>query len=70
MSKKVLIIGGAGFIGMNIIKQLTAKGNYNITIGDNFFRGKMDQNLTQLVEETDIKIVSADFTNPSAFDEL
>lgn len=70
MSKKVLIIGGAGFIGMNIIKQLTAKGSYNITIGDNFFRGKMDQNLTQLVEENNIKIVSADFTNPSAFDEL
>jgi len=70
MYKKVLVLGGAGFIGMNIIKELGNKGGYQITIGDNFFRGKMDTQLTKLVEEHKIKIISADFTKVSAFEEL
>lgn len=70
MSKKVLIIGGAGFIGMNIVKELGKKEGYQITIGDNFFRGKMDAQLTKLVEDHNIKVVSADFTEFSSFNEL
>lgn len=71
MSKnKVLILGGAGFIGMNIIRVLGARGDSQITIGDNFFRGKMDADLTGLVEQYQIKVVSEDFTNPAAFDQL
>jgi UDP-glucose 4-epimerase len=70
MSKKVLILGGAGFIGMNIIKKLGARGDSKFTIGDNFFRGKMDDPLTQLIEEHDIKVISADFTESSSFDLL
>ena len=70
MSKKVLLIGGAGFIGMNIIKELGSRGNYEITIGDNFFRGKMDAQLAKLVEENNIKVISADFTEADAFNEL
>jgi UDP-glucose 4-epimerase len=70
MYKKVLIIGGAGFIGMNILKKLAKKENYQITIGDNFFRGKMDKYLSKIVKENKIKVVSADFTEPSAFEKL
>lgn len=70
MSNKVLILGGAGFIGMNIIRELGKRGNSFITIGDNFFRGKMDADLTELVEKYNIKVISADFTEASAFDQL
>ena len=70
MSKKVLLIGGAGFIGMSILSELVKKTGYRITIGDNFFRGKMDSELTRLVEENNIKIVSSDFTNPEAYTQL
>ena len=70
MSKKVLVIGGAGFIGMNIIKELGNRGGYDITIGDNFFRGKMDTQLTGLVEKHNIKVISADFTESVAYDQL
>ncbi|MBO6622619.1 MAG: NAD-dependent epimerase/dehydratase family protein [Balneola sp.] len=70
MSKKVLVLGGAGFIGMNIIKELGSRGDYQISIGDNFFRGKMDEQLTKLVEDYNIKVISADFTEASAFNEL
>lgn len=69
MSKKVLIIGGAGFIGMNITRELALKG-YNITIADNFFRGKMDEYLEEIVEKNNIKVVSDDFTKEKAFSVL
>lgn len=70
MSKKVLVIGGAGFIGMNIVKELAKKEGYKITIGDNFFRGKMDAQLSKLVEDYNIKVISADFTEASSFNKL
>lgn len=70
MSKKVLILGGAGFIGLNIVRQLGQKGNYQITIGDNFFRGKMDAQLKRLVDKHQIKVISADFTDAAAFGQL
>ena len=38
--EKVLILGGAGFIGMNIVKTLAERGSYQITLADNLFRGK------------------------------
>lgn len=69
MSKKVLIIGGAGFIGMNITQKLASKG-YQITIADNFFRGKMDEDLKEIVEKNNIRVVSDDFTKEKAFSAL
>ena len=54
--KKVLLLGGAGFIGFSIAKYLAKKGGYKITIADNFFRagGKIDSSLQSLVDEHDI----------------
>ena len=70
--KKVLLLGGAGFIGFSIAKYLTEKGGYQITIADNFFRagGKIDSSLQSLVDQHDIRIVSGDFTEPNYFLEL
>lgn len=69
-TKKCLVIGGAGFIGMNIVKKLAEKDNYNITIGDNFSRGKKDEYLNSIIKKNNIKVVSADFTDSSSFKEL
>lgn len=70
--KKVLLLGGAGFIGFSIAKNLTEKGGYKITIADNFFRagGKIDSLLQSLVDEHNIRIVSGDFTESNYFLEL
>lgn len=70
MKKKVLLLGGAGFIGLNISKYLAENRNYDITIADNFSRGKKDEDLMALVDKFDVKILEGDFTMPSAFEQL
>ncbi len=64
-NKKVLLLGGAGFIGINIAKYLAKNRNYEITIADNFSRGQMDTDLTKLVDENNIEVIKGDFTIPS-----
>ena len=70
MKKKVLLLGGAGFIGLNISKYLAENRNYDITIADNFSRGKKDEDLMALVDKFGVKILEGDFTMPSAFEQL
>ena len=65
---KVLIIGGAGFIGSKIAETLAARDKYNITIADNLFRGKLDNFLQKIIDEENIKFINADFTDPKSFD--
>ena len=68
--KKVLILGGAGFIGFNIAKQLLNEGLYEITLADNFFRGKKDSDLTELLKNNNVKIVTGDFTCQEEYEKL
>jgi UDP-glucose 4-epimerase len=70
MSKKVLLLGGAGFIGFNITKYLAENRNYSITIADNFARGKQDVLFNELVKKHNIKVVAGDYTDPKTFDLL
>ena len=70
MSKKVLLIGGAGFIGYNITKYLAENRDYDITIADNFFRGKKDDDLNALIESHSIKVIEADLTEAAAFNQF
>ena len=70
--KKVLLLGGAGFIGYNIAKYLSENRNYEITIADNFFRGggKIDPTLKNLVDNNKILLKSGDYTEPKIFNNL
>lgn len=67
---KILVLGGAGFIGMNIVKKLAAKKNYQITIADNLFRGKKDQHLLKLLEKDNVSLIVGDFTVMQNFQKL
>jgi|TARA_B100001094_G_C18191836_1_gene807819 UDP-glucose 4-epimerase len=44
MNKKVLVTGGAGFIGSNLIKQLLSKG-YNVSSIDNYDSGSENNHI-------------------------
>ncbi len=70
MKKKVLLIGGAGFIGYNITKYLAENRDYALTIADNFARGKQDELFNSLVVTHNITVVAGDYTQPATFDLL
>lgn len=70
MSKKVLLLGGAGFIGYNITKYLAENRNYSLTIADSFARGKQDELFNALINKHGIKVVAGDYTDPKTFDLL
>jgi UDP-glucose 4-epimerase len=53
--KKVLVIGGAGFIGSTLVDQLTREDVAEIRIFDNFTRG-CEENLSEALKDPRVKI--------------
>lgn len=68
--EKVIILGGAGFIGLNIAKYLIEKTSYKITIADNLSRGKMDSYLKEIIANDNVDFIEGDFTKESTFKSL
>lgn len=66
--KKILITGGAGFVGYHLAKRLTEQ-NQEVVIVDDFFKGRMDSDLEKL-KENGIKLVKLDLTKESSWDEV
>ena len=50
---KILIVGGAGFIGFALAKRLSKKLNNKITILDNLSRGQLDNEFLGLLKENE-----------------
>jgi len=70
MKKKVLILGGAGFIGLGIARYLGANRNYDITIADIFSPGQKDSDFDQIIADHSINVIEGDFTKPEMFAQL
>lgn len=62
MLKKVLVTGGAGFVGSHLCRRLVEEGNYVLCL-DNFFTGSRD-NVAELLDNPKFKIVTHDVVNP------
>lgn len=58
--KKILIAGGAGFIGSNLSKKLLNEGNY-IYCMDNLYTGRME-NVSELLTNPNFKFINHDIT--------
>lgn len=63
---KILITGGAGFIGSNLCKRLWQEG-HNIICMDNLFTGDKE-NIKDLIGEERFKFIEWDITNPIHMD--
>lgn len=62
MRKKILVTGGAGFIGSHLCKRLVEEGNEVICL-DNYFTGDK-QNLINLIDNPYFELIRHDVTMP------
>ncbi len=68
--KKVLILGGSGFIGINIAKTLVLDKEYNVTIADINCSKRIDDYFSSVADLTNLNVIEGDFTTPEAYDLL
>lgn len=67
---KVLITGGAGFVGYHLAKRLLAQKGYRVTVADNFFRGRYDDDFKALIARPNITFIKGDLTDPRVWRKL
>ena len=60
--KKILVTGGAGFIGSHLCRKLLEKGNAVICL-DNFYTGRKD-NIRDLMNNKDFELIEHNIINP------
>jgi UDP-glucose 4-epimerase/UDP-glucuronate decarboxylase len=63
---RALLLGGAGFIGLHLARRLVNDG-YQVTVVDDFSRGREDADLDALRANPAVQIVSADLTDPASY---
>ncbi|MFH1511071.1 MAG: GDP-mannose 4,6-dehydratase [Candidatus Woesearchaeota archaeon] len=68
--KKILITGGAGFIGYHLTKLLQEDKDNDITLVDNLQRGRMDDDFKALLDHTNTFFVEADLTDQNFYSSL
>jgi len=66
MKKKALITGGAGFIGFHLARNLANQG-YDVSILDNFSRGRKDEEFNELIKRDNVNFIRGDITKEDTF---
>ncbi len=64
--KKILVTGGAGFIGYHISNKLSEDSNNEVVIVDNLHRGRMDSLFSTLISKPNVRFVKEDLTDIGA----
>jgi len=64
---RILITGGAGFIGSHLCKRLSGEGNFIICV-DNFITGRED-NIKDLLSQPNFRLINHDISQPLYFDD-
>jgi UDP-glucose 4-epimerase/UDP-glucuronate decarboxylase len=68
--RRILITGGAGFIGYHLANRLLEDPANEVLLVDNFSRGRQDAQLEKLGRKPGVRLVSGDLTSPAAFEQL
>ena len=67
---KVLITGAAGFVGLHLATELSERAGYQLTLVDNFTRGRHDADFAVLLARPNVRLVTADLSSPDALKQL
>lgn len=67
---RILVTGGAGFVGHHLIRRLLGEGGHEIVLADSFVRGRRDPDFEQLAADPSVRVVEADLTDPAAYGRL
>lgn len=68
--KKILVTGGAGFIGYNISKILSDNKENEVHIIDNFSKGRSDEAFRELTDQSNVSFSNKDLTDKQAYAEI
>ncbi len=68
--KKILVTGGAGFIGYTISKILAEDPNNEVHIIDNFFKERNDDDFKRLTEKNNVTFFNNDLTDQKTYTEI
>lgn len=68
--KKILITGGAGFIGYHLARHLLTHPNTQLVLVDNLQRGKMDDDFKKLLENERVSFLQVDLADPAAYEKF
>lgn len=66
----ILITGGAGFIGQAITRRLSDNPQNHITLIDNLVRGRIDNDLEEVLQRPNVSFIQGDVTDMAFFDSL
>src|SRR5690625_2499984 len=68
MKTKVLILGGGGFIGINIARELMKSSpKYDLTLADQGFFGRLEEYFPDPEERSMLKVIEADFSSGDSY---
>jgi nucleoside-diphosphate-sugar epimerase len=65
---RVLVAGGAGFVGYHLIARLLRAPNAELTVLDNLSRTGCDTHLARLIDDPRVTFIRADLTDPTQYD--
>ena len=68
---RILVLGGAGFIGYHLVRCLAENPHYMITLVDNLSRGELDDDLAELLaQRPSVELLNGDLSDPYTYSRI